>query len=107
MLTFLRRAAFHTLDKGKAFDRFIYLLNDAGDKVSFWNDVPLKPKGSDPEIFNMIVEMPRYTLAKLELARDHKHHPIMHDLRQNIFNPEVTELRYYAQFGNWNYGLLP
>jgi inorganic pyrophosphatase len=107
MKNYCRKVFYSTLDIGKGFDRKIFLLNDKQEKISFWNDVPLKDPKAPQDIFNAVIEIPRYTISKLELARDEPLHPLMHDKRQNIFNPQITELRSYAQYGFFNYGFLP
>ena len=107
MKNYIRRVFYSTSDLGKGFDRKIYLLNQKGEKISFWNDVPLRDPTQKPDIFNAVIEIPRYTIAKLELARAEPFHPLMHDRRQNLFNPKITELRSYAQYGFFNYGFIP
>lgn len=107
MRGYIRRAFYTTLDIGAGKERKMFLLDKSGNKISFWNDVALKPPVSPSDVFNAVIEIPRYTIAKLELARDVRHHPLMHDLIKNKFNPAVTELRNYAQFGFFNYGFFP
>jgi inorganic pyrophosphatase len=53
------------------------------------------------------IEIPRSRLAKFELSKKDAFHPIMQDTRKNKFDKSRTELRYYAQFPLFNYGLLP
>ena len=107
MKIFIQKAFYSTLDIGKEFERKIYLLNDKKQKISFWNDIPLKDPKKPHDIFNAVVEIPRYTIAKLELARNEPLHPLMHDKRRNIFDPDIIELRSYAQYGFFNYGFFP
>lgn len=108
MRAFLRRSFYSTLDTGKAFERRIYLLNENKQKISFWNDVPLKTKGEeDLTVFNAGIEIPRYSLGKFELSKTEPFHPIVQDIRKNKKNRDKTELRYYAQYGFFNYGFFP
>lgn len=109
MQSFLVKRGFSkVVTQGAGFDMRTFLLNDKGEKLSFWNDIPLKDENSrQPDIFNVTFEIPRYTIAKMELLKEEKFHPIVHDTRKNKFNKNVKELRYYAQFGLFNYGFLP
>jgi len=108
MRVFLRKAFYSTLDTGKAFERRIYLLDETKQKISFWNDVPLKIKGeTDPTVFNAGIEIPRYSLGKFEVRKTEPYHPIVQDIRKNKINRDKTELRYYAQYGSFNYGFFP
>jgi len=107
MRSYIRRAFYSTEVTGTQFEKRIFLLNDKGDKISPWNDIKLKPEGASSHVFNAFIEIPRYTLAKLELAKKEKYHPISQDTRKNKFNPSLRELRYYAQFGSFNYGCFP
>jgi inorganic pyrophosphatase len=45
-------------------------LEKDGCPASFWHDVPLYPDESNKQIINFIVEIPRWTNGKIELARD-------------------------------------
>jgi len=108
MRTCLRKAFYSTLDTGKAFERRIYLLDENKQKISFWNDVPLRINGeTDPTIFNAGIEIPRYSLGKFEVRKTEPFHPIVQDIRKNKINRDKTELRYYAQYGFFNYGFFP
>jgi len=108
MRTFFRRAFYSTVESGSAFEKRVFLLDANKNKISIWNDVPLRPVGeSDPAIFNAAIEIPRYSLSKLEVRKNEQYHPIVQDVRKNRINKEKTELRYYAQYGFFNYGFFP
>ena len=55
-----------------------YLLNDQGGKASFWNDIPLQLEGDE---VTCCVEIPKERIAKMEVIKELKHHPIMQDTR--------------------------
>lgn len=93
---------------GELFDKRVFLVNDNEEKLSFWNDIPLKSEDKKhSNVFNATFEIPRYTISKMELRKEEKHHPIYQDTRKNKKDSNVVELRYYAQFGLFNYGFLP
>jgi 3'-phosphoadenosine 5'-phosphosulfate synthase len=82
-------------------------LGEGGSKwpVSPWHDVPLKlpPTTSSPgeQLFNMVVEIPKGSLAKLEVQKELAHNPIRQDTKKGV-------PRFYT-YGvpGFNYGLLP
>ena len=108
MISSLRKACYSTLDIGKEFERRIFLLNDKAQKISFWNDIPLKNKEHNQNsIFNAVIEIPQYNIAKMELSKDEKYHPLMHDTKTDKKDKTKKHLRYYAQFPLFNYGFIP
>ena len=52
------------------------MLNDKNEKISFWNDVPLRPQGSKEDIINIGIEIPRTNIAKMEVCKTEDFHPI-------------------------------
>ncbi|TFB01591.1 Inorganic pyrophosphatase [Trichoderma ghanense] len=54
-------------------------LEQDGDPISFWHDIPLYPDEKQNNIVNMYVEIPRWTDAKIETKRDKPLNPIYHD----------------------------
>ena len=80
----------------------MYLKNSDGDIISPFHDVPLRAGG---DIYNMVVEVPRWSNAKMEISKDEKMNPIKQDKKNG-------ELRFVANcFPHtgypWNYGALP
>ncbi|NXH30850.1 IPYR2 pyrophosphatase, partial [Myiagra hebetior] len=93
--------------------------NADGKYISPFHDIPLfagskedkeipakrsKTTGSEV-LFNMIVEVPRWTNAKMEIATEEPLNPIKHDIKKG-------KLRYVANIFPhkgyiWNYGALP
>ena len=47
--------------------RFYYIENERGDPISPFHDVPLHPNPENTTIYNMVVEIPRWRNAKLEV----------------------------------------
>ncbi|KAF3550311.1 hypothetical protein DY000_02000406 [Brassica cretica] len=65
--------------------------------VSPWHDIPLTLGDG---VYNFIVEIPKESKAKMEVATDEDFTPIKQDTKKG-------KLRYYPYNINWNYGLLP
>jgi inorganic pyrophosphatase len=68
-----------------------------GEKtISPWHDIPLK-KG---DLYNCVVEIPKNTRAKMEVATKEESNPIAQDIKKG-------KLRDYHGPIFWNYGCLP
>ncbi|GKY92018.1 hypothetical protein MPSEU_000173400 [Mayamaea pseudoterrestris] len=65
--------------------------------ISPWHDIPFK---NDDGTYNMIVEIPKMTKAKMEVATKEASNPIAQDLKKG-------KLRDYHGPIFWNYGCLP
>ncbi|KAI8026829.1 hypothetical protein LOK49_LG02G00723 [Camellia lanceoleosa] len=65
-------------------------------QVSPWHDIQCLGDG----VFNFIVEIPKETSEKMEVATDESYTPIKKDTKKG-------KLRYYPYNINWNYGLFP
>ncbi|XP_010943167.1 soluble inorganic pyrophosphatase 6, chloroplastic [Elaeis guineensis] len=81
----------------ETLDYRVFFLDGSGKKISPWHDVPLHLGDG---VFNFIVEIPKDTSAKMEVATDEPYTPIKQDIKKG-------KLRYYPYDINWNYGLLP
>ncbi|XP_066135541.1 inorganic pyrophosphatase 2, mitochondrial isoform X2 [Saccopteryx bilineata] len=82
----------------------LFLKNEAGHYISPFHDIPLKVDSKE-SLFNMIVEVPRWTNAKMEIATEEPLNPIKQDAKNG-------KLRYVANIFPhkgyiWNYGALP
>ncbi|GMH03057.1 hypothetical protein Nepgr_004896 [Nepenthes gracilis] len=86
-------------DEGQpeTLDYRVFFLHNSGKKISPWHDIPLN---SGNGVFNFIVEIPKESSAKMEVATDEPYTPIKQDTKKG-------KLRYYPYNINWNYGLLP
>jgi inorganic pyrophosphatase len=65
--------------------------------LSPWHDIPLKGEGGS---YNMVVEIPKMTKAKMEVATKEEGNPIAQDIKKG-------KLRDYHGPIFWNYGCLP
>lgn len=64
--------------------------------ISPWHDIPLKGEKG----YNMVVEIPKMTKAKMEIATKEEGNPIAQDIKKG-------NLRDYHGPIFWNYGCLP
>jgi len=71
--------------------------NESGKQISAWHDIPLFCEG---EGLNMVVEIPKYTKAKMEINTKLELNPIVQDTKKGV-------LRDYHGPIFWNYGALP
>ncbi|KAF6132194.1 inorganic pyrophosphatase 2 [Phyllostomus discolor] len=97
----------------------LFFKNEAGHYISPFHDIPLKVDSTQENgiptkraqndgsknLFNMVVEVPRWTNAKMEIATQEPLNPIKQDIKDG-------KLRYVANIFPhkgyiWNYGALP
>jgi inorganic pyrophosphatase len=72
-----------------------------GKRVSPFHDIPLHADAAKG-IFNMVVEIPKNTRAKLEISKEESFNPIKQDVKNG-------KLR-FVEYGDgymWNYGAFP
>ncbi|XP_042240536.1 inorganic pyrophosphatase-like [Homarus americanus] len=100
-----RGMAYSIFEKGcpNTTDFRVFIKNEDGP-ISPFHDVPLFANEGN-KIFNMVVEVPRWTNAKMEIATKDPLNPIKQDVKKG-------KLRYVANcFPHhgyiWNYGALP
>lgn len=79
-----------------ATESFRLKFNGADGAISPWHDIPLK----DGDNYNMVVEIPKMTCAKMEVATKEENNPIAQDIKKG-------KLRDYHGPIFWNYGCLP
>jgi len=73
-------------------------FKDNGKDISPWHDVPLV--AGESGVFNALIEIPKMTKAKMEVATKEPHNPIAQDVKKG-------KLRDYHGPIYWNYGMLP
>ncbi|XP_067424285.1 inorganic pyrophosphatase 2, mitochondrial isoform X2 [Emydura macquarii macquarii] len=117
----LSMAQYGTVQRGRPHspEYRLYLKNAEGKYISPFHDIPLfagskedkevpakrsKTNGSEV-VFNMVVEVPRWSNAKMEIATEEPLNPIKQDIKRG-------KLRYVANIFPhkgyiWNYGALP
>ncbi|CAO2600089.1 Inorganic pyrophosphatase 2, mitochondrial [Lemmus lemmus] len=100
-------------------DYRLFFKNVAGHYISPFHDIPLKadsPKENGiprkkarndeyKNLFNMVVEIPRWTNAKMEIATEEPLNPIKQDAKNGKlrFIPNIFPYKGYM----WNYGAFP
>jgi len=75
-----------------------------GAPVSAFHDVPLFANAAK-NVFNMIVEVPRWTNAKLEISKDEVFNPIKQDIKKGKLRFVRNCFPHKGYI--WNYGALP
>ncbi|KAK8961757.1 hypothetical protein KSP40_PGU020931 [Platanthera guangdongensis] len=97
--TALYKPDFSVKEEGtkETLDYRVFFIDSSGKKVSPWHDIPLSLGDG---VFNFVVEIPKNSSAKMEVATDEAFTPIKQDTKKG-------KLRYYPYNINWNYGLLP
>ncbi|XP_020137490.2 inorganic pyrophosphatase 2, mitochondrial-like [Microcebus murinus] len=115
-------ALYRTEERGRPclLDYRVFFKNNvAGDYISPFHDIPLKVDSKEENgiptkkarndeyenLFNMVVEAPWWTNAKMEIATEEPLNPIKQDVKNG-------KLRYAANISPhkgyiWNYGALP
>jgi len=76
-----------------------YFVED-GKKISPWHDIALAPAGAEAAVYNMVTEIPKYGLAKMEVDTKGESNPIVQDEKKG-------KLRFYHGPIFWNYGCIP
>ncbi|KAH7289468.1 hypothetical protein KP509_30G003600 [Ceratopteris richardii] len=94
--TTLETSKYQAKEEGKpdTFEYRVFFFDSAGKKVSPWHDIPLK---AGDGLFHFVVEIPKETSAKMEVATEEPHTPIKQDTKKGKLSYNI----------NWNYGLLP
>ena len=82
----------------------LFLKNEFGQPISPFHDIPLVAS-EDNETYNMVVEVPRWTNAKLEISKSEPLNPIVQDVKKGKmrFVSNVFPHKGYI----WNYGAFP
>lgn len=103
---FISTMSYVTIERGapNTTDYRMYFSGSDGLLISPFHDIPLYAD-REQKIFNMVVEVPRWTNAKMEINTKEKLNPIKQDIKKG-------KLRYinncFPHHGYiWNYGALP
>ncbi|CDS12927.1 hypothetical protein LRAMOSA05111 [Lichtheimia ramosa] len=87
-------------------DYSIYFENEHGIPISPFHDLPFRPNPDNTSIYNMVVEIPRWHNAKLEINRTIPFNPIRQDKGPNgtlRYIPNIFP--FFGYIGN--YGAIP
>jgi inorganic pyrophosphatase len=81
-----------------------YLQNASGQVVSPFHDVPLFADEA-AGVLNMVVEVPRFSNAKLEISKNEMMNPIVQDVKKGALRFVKNCFPYHGYL--WNYGAFP
>jgi inorganic pyrophosphatase len=93
----------HGLKDTNEYRVFFKTLDDV--YVSPFHDIPLIPNDQEPKVFNMIVEIPRWTNAKMEIDKQEIFNPIKQDTKKGKLRFVDNCFPYHGYI--WNYGAFP
>lgn len=82
----------------------VYFKNDKNEIVSPFHDIPLVAN-KEKHIYNAVIEIPRWSNAKMEINKKEKFNPITQDVKNNKLRFVNNVFPYHGYL--WNYGALP
>lgn len=82
----------------------VYLKNSNGQIISPFHDIPLFAD-KNANIFNAVIEIPRWTNAKMEISKKEKFNPIIQDVKNSKLRFVNNVFPHHGYI--WNYGALP
>ncbi|KAI9206519.1 inorganic pyrophosphatase [Polychytrium aggregatum] len=82
----------------------VYFENEQKELVSPFHDIPLYAN-AEKTILNMVVEIPRWTNAKLEISKEDTFNPIKQDTKKGKLRFVKNCFPHHGYI--WNYGALP
>lgn len=102
-----RSRMYSTVEKGfeSGPDYRIFFKNNDGKIISPFHDIPLVASTDNGTLYNMIVEIPRWTNAKMEIATKEPFNPIKQDMKKGKLRYVHNCFPYHGYI--WNYGALP
>lgn len=84
-------------------DYSLYFKNESG-LISPFHDIPLLAD-KENNIYNMVVEIPKWTNAKMEISTKDKMNPIKQDMKKGKVRFVQNSFPYKGYI--WNYGAIP
>lgn len=81
---------------------FRVFFSSASGPVSPFHDIPLRPS---PNELHMVVEIPRWTNAKMEICKEEPLNPIKQDIKKGKLRYVDNVFPYHGYI--WNYGAFP
>jgi nucleosome-remodeling factor subunit len=84
---------------------FIVILeSSSGSPLSPWHDIPMFADEGN-RIYNMVVEIPRWTNAKMEISTKEPLNPIKQDVKNGVLRYVRNPFPHKGYI--WNYGAIP
>ncbi|TDH72793.1 hypothetical protein CCR75_004092 [Bremia lactucae] len=85
-------------------DYKLYFMNEKGENISPWHEIPLHPADAkDNSSYNFVVEIPKGIAHKMEVSKEERYNPIVQDTTHN--GTRGRNFLYGVPF--FNYGLFP
>lgn len=82
----------------------VFFQEESGQAISPFHDIPMFAD-SDKKVYNMVVEVPRWTNAKMEIATGEPLNPIKQDQKNNKLRFVKNPFPHHGYI--WNYGAIP
>ncbi|KAI6221081.1 Inorganic diphosphatase [Aphelenchoides besseyi] len=96
---------YEVIEKGNLYSlNYRLYIKGPNGLVSPWHDIPLYAD-EENKIFNMVVEIPRWSNAKMEMATKEPLSPIKQDEKKGL--PRFVHNIFPHKGYIWNYGALP
>ena len=98
---------YSTFERGTVHsaDYRIFFKDSEGNLVSPFHDIPLVASSDNGMLYNMVVEIPRWSQAKMEIATKEPFNPIKQDEKKGKLRYVHNCFPYHGYI--WNYGALP
>lgn len=93
----------HPVGAANSLEHRVYATKD-GKPMSFFHDIPLYAN-AEKTILNMVVEIPRWTNAKMEISKDEFLNPIKQDTKKGKLRFVRNCFPHKGYI--WNYGAFP
>ena len=98
--------SYQSIQVENADERVRHFMHVKNQVKSPWHDIPLRPEGSELDVFNGVIEITRTTTHKMEVETTMKHNPIVQDQKKDKKTGQKV-LRHYALPPPFNYGMIP
>lgn len=82
----------------------VYFKNGKDEIISPFHDIPLFVN-KEAHVCNAVIEIPRWSNAKMEINKAEKFNPISQDVKKNKLRFVNNVFPYHGYI--WNYGALP
>ncbi|XP_025093039.1 inorganic pyrophosphatase-like [Pomacea canaliculata] len=105
-LTYSNTMSYSTVERGQpnTLDYRVFFRSPQGKLISPFHDIPLYAN-QEKNIFNMVVEIPRWSNAKMEINKEEKLNPIKQDVKSGRLRYVKNIFPHHGYI--WNYGALP
>jgi len=97
---------FSAIERGSPYtpNYRVFYKNQEGNPISPLHDIPLLAN-AEQNVFNMVVEIPRWSNAKMEICLTEPLNPIKQDVKKGKLRFVCNSFPHHGYI--WNYGALP